>query len=122
IRDDYIGVFLSENESGKSEACDLHEQKVTTVVSEAFMAMAPGQQQIFATLFRKDKKSSEVVFNLRKMITESGASERTITRLLKISEKFENDVRKLALDPASKDLFTDIVKRICLLPAEASEE
>ena len=69
IRDDYIGVFLSENESGKSEACDLHEQKVTTVVSEAFMAMAPGQQQIFATLFRKDKKSSEVVFNLRKMIT-----------------------------------------------------
>ncbi|MBN2771478.1 MAG: polyprenyl synthetase family protein [Spirochaetes bacterium] len=122
IRDDYIGVFSSEGESGKSEACDLHEQKVTTVIAEAFLKMNPDQQQIFSTLFRIEKKNSEVVFNLRKLIIQSGAPDSIRIRLQNIFEKFENDVRKLALEPETKELFVNIVKKICLLPVAVSEE
>ncbi|MDA3900807.1 MAG: polyprenyl synthetase family protein [Spirochaetes bacterium] len=122
IRDDYIGIFSSEDDSGKSAAVDLHECKVTTIIADAAALMKESEKNEFADLFFKMEKTESDIILLRKLITKTGILQKIDKRLTNTASNFKNGIEALDVSEEYKGYFLQIVKQVCMLPLKISGE
>ena len=76
LRDDVLGVFGDERETGKPSGDDLREGKRTVLVAFAREALAPSARRIVDELIGDPDLDADQIASLQRTITDTGALDR----------------------------------------------
>ncbi|KJJ86080.1 polyprenyl synthetase [Candidatus Omnitrophus magneticus] len=74
ILDDFLDIFMTEEETGKSKFQDFSEKKKTFLAWKTYHSLKGRDKKIFFNLFEKDDKSIEACEKIKDMIIKSGAA------------------------------------------------
>ncbi len=72
-RDDILGTFETDNNTGKSSESDIQEGKFTLLIRETIGGLNSKEKADFSKLFMKRKKSKRDIKRIRAYITATGA-------------------------------------------------
>jgi geranylgeranyl diphosphate synthase type I len=72
-RDDYLGMFGEEDDTGKPSDSDIVEGKATFLISGALRILEGGERRRFMRTATKKKKGGRDIERIRKMIRTSGS-------------------------------------------------
>lgn len=73
LRDDVLGVFGDQNQTGKSSSSDLTEEKFTLLIKKTLERLERKDSSYFISIFQKKQKSDNDIVSLRTFIQNSGA-------------------------------------------------
>ena len=99
--DDLLGVFGSEDVTGKSALNDLREAKHTLLIEEFKRRANQEQQQQFEELFGNKSLTQDTAHTLRNLIVESGAKQ-AVDELI---DRYSHDARHILAEIAMPDIF-----------------
>lgn len=118
IRDDVLGVFGDEKETGKSADSDIQEGKFTLLVQSTLQKLSDQEQNRFLEILNSENKTGEQTAFIRNSILESGAVDETIERHMELVEKAEEKLENLRLKESSRNVLRGIVEVIAHIPAD----
>lgn len=118
IRDDMLGVFGVEKDTGKSVDTDIHEGKFTLLIQNTLQRLSEKEQDEFLnTLLSADKSNSSVSY-IRKTILECGAVDDTLSRHIELIEEAQEKLDKLRLNEKSRNVLRGVIEVVSNVPAE----
>lgn len=97
LQDDLLGVFGSEEETGKSASSDIQEGKITLLYLTALERSDEGQKETLMNHYGKENLSLEQIEKVRSVFLESGAKlycEAESLRLINLAKK---EIEKIGL-------------------------
>jgi geranylgeranyl diphosphate synthase type I len=112
IRDDLLGIFGIEKDTGKPNDSDILEGKVTLPVQNTILKLAGKERKQFIKLFLKIEKSKKDVGFIRNRIKDSGALDDTIEYHKKLIGDSYNLLDNLAMKRYNKDVMVGIIETI----------
>ncbi len=109
LRDDLIGVFGDEAETGKSTAGDIREGKYTYMIEQFYM-LANGEQRIyFDEHFGDPTINEEGLAHIRELLRITGAIERAERAIATHEATARKALSRLTIDPAYEEQFNDLI-------------
>ena len=112
VRDDLLGIFGIEKDTGKPNDSDILEGKITLPVQNTILKLADKEREQFIKLFLKIEKSKEDVGFIRDKIKDSGALEDTIKYYEKLTRDSYNLLDNLAMKRYNKDVMLGVIGAI----------
>jgi geranylgeranyl diphosphate synthase, type I len=107
LRDDILGIYGDEQKLGKPIGSDFREGKRTLIVKYAYEASDTNTRKYFKSLLGKSDLNQDEISILKKLVTDSGATER-------VEQKSENLIEtsrtalKILPDSKFKQILIDI--------------
>ncbi len=115
IRDDLLGVFGAETETGKPSDSDLAEGKMTLLIQNAIDAFDSRGKEAFLKLFLSPRKTEAGVKKMRRLIVESGAHEKTAAEHDRLIEEAAAALPSLSLSKKAVPVFQGLVGAVASL-------
>ncbi len=112
VRDDLLGVFGIESDTGKPNDSDIREGKFTLLVQNAASNLQGNEREKFTKCFLKAEKSAGDVEFIRKSIIESGAMDQTINRHRELIEESKLKLGELAITGRSRDVLCGVIESV----------
>ncbi|MCL1864985.1 MAG: polyprenyl synthetase family protein [Spirochaetes bacterium] len=112
VRDDLLGIFGIEKDTGKPNDSDILEGKITLPVQNTILKLSDREREQFIKLFLKLKKSKEDVEFIRKSIRDSGALEDTMKLHAKLIDDSYNLLDNLLMKRYNKDVIAGIIESV----------
>lgn len=75
LRDDWLGIFGSPEESGKSNLDDIHEGKNTFLVQETLERCTEGQRKTLLEIIGNEQATADDLSIVKEVMTQTGAVE-----------------------------------------------
>ena len=100
LRDDVLGVFGDEADTGKTITGDIREGKRTYMVEQFYELASDTQKANFGQLFGKSDISDEEAEQVRGLLIESGALDRTEQAIARYTEGARSALNHLDVDRA----------------------
>lgn len=116
VRDDLLGVFGVEGDTGKPNDSDIKEGKFTLLVQNAVANLQGSERSEFTARFLKTEKTELDVEYIRSMIIDSGAMNDTITRHRELIDEAKLKLDELALTGRSRDVLAGVIESIEDIP------
>lgn len=113
LRDDLLGVFGDELQTGKSTDSDIKEGKQTLLIKEFYAAATETQQQEFSRLFGHQDISAEATQRIKTLLIESGAKRAVEVQIDAFQEYAQTLVASLDIDPWHRHAFGLLID-LCL--------
>lgn len=117
LRDDLLGVFGDEAETGKSTDGDLRQGKHTLLIQEFQKRATLTQNDEFFMLFGHADASVKAIERMKALLTETGAKEAIETLITSYQEHTHTLVAALKIDDAHKTAFDNLID-MCLKRAK----
>jgi geranylgeranyl diphosphate synthase, type I len=108
IQDDILGIFGSENKTGKPVCSDIRQGKYTILVAKAFEKADLKQKKIMANCLGNKNLSKKDVNKFRKVIIESGSLDFAKNLSLELVSKAKKELEKIRMNPEAKKFLCDI--------------
>ncbi|MFA5519710.1 MAG: polyprenyl synthetase family protein, partial [Spirochaetota bacterium] len=118
IRDDMLGVFGVEKNTGKAVDTDIHEGKFTLLIQNTLQRLAEKDQDEFLNMLLSENKSDSSVSYIKKTILDCGAVDDTLNRHFELLEEAEEKLDKLRLNEKSRNVLRGVIEVISHVPAE----
>jgi len=118
IRDDVLGVFGVEKETGKTVDSDIEEGKFTLLVQSTLQKLTSPAQEEFLKILLCEKKSKSQVAFIRKSIIDSGAADDTLVRHMELIAEAEAKLEKLRLNESARNVLRGVIQVIGHIPAD----
>ncbi|MBP7737322.1 MAG: polyprenyl synthetase family protein [Spirochaetes bacterium] len=115
IRDDILGVFGKENDTGKPADTDIVEGKITILISNAAESLRGKDHDLFISLFTKKRKQKRDVAIIRKMIERSGSLDSARERLWEFVEQSRWRLADLSVSAEYHEVLHGLVDMIAVL-------
>ncbi|MFW5862349.1 MAG: polyprenyl synthetase family protein [Spirochaetota bacterium] len=112
VRDDIIGVFGKQDETGKPVDSDLREGKYTLLVRYAYQLLDEKRKQRLAELFCAEEKTESGLQELRSLIRVSGSLERARDDLVRYTGLAEKELQSLSASSRCLEFLQEIIERI----------
>lgn len=112
VRDDILGLFGTEASLGKSADSDLQEGKLTLLVQHALGVMDGAARQRFLRLFQKREKTAGDIAALRGMIGETGAKERALQELSRLTGEARTALAGLAMAQQYREVLAGLIELV----------
>lgn len=112
VRDDILGVFGREEETGKPGDSDIIEGKITLLVHFTVNSLAGPEKEKFLSVFRLNKKGRGHVKFIRGMMKTSGALEKSLELHGDLIEKSVAKLETLKMKKENRDVLTGIINAI----------
>jgi geranylgeranyl diphosphate synthase type II len=113
LRDDLLGVFGDETQTGKSTDSDIKEGKRTLLI-EAFTTYATAvQQSEFSSLFGRQDISRKEIDRVKTLLIESGAKDTIEIQINALQEYTHALLESLDIDVAHRQAFGMLID-LCL--------
>ncbi len=112
VRDDIIGVFGKQDETGKPIDSDLREGKYTLLVRYAYQLLDEKRKQRLEKLFCAEEKTGSAVEELRALIRVSGALQRARDDLARYTASAEKELQLLSAGNRCLEFLREIVVMI----------
>jgi len=106
LRDDLLGTFGTEAETGKPVGNDLRAGKRTAIIAEADRLLDDAGRRARDAVFGKPDASKEAVAEVTKALEECGARAAIERRLERLCEEAEAFAHKLPLSPTARKMLT----------------
>ncbi|HQO39751.1 MAG TPA: polyprenyl synthetase family protein [Spirochaetota bacterium] len=116
VRDDLLGVFGVEGDTGKPNDSDIKEGKFTLLVQNAVASLQGSERAEFTARFLKPEKSELDVEYIRSMIIDSGAMNDTITRHRELIDEARIKLDELALTGRSREVLCGVIESVEDIP------
>ncbi len=106
LRDDVLGVFGSERETGKPVGNDLREGKQTALVQHALEHLAPADVTALRAVLGQRDASDDDVLRARSLIEASGALRAAEAEIAALRERCLDALRGAPLRPRGAELLS----------------
>jgi geranylgeranyl diphosphate synthase type I len=116
IRDDLLGVFGIEKDTGKPNDSDIMEGKLTLLVQNTILKLSEDERKKFTAIFLNSGKSKDDVIFIRECIKETGALEETIQRHGELIDEACNLLDDLVMKKANKDIMRGVIESVEDIP------
>lgn len=110
LRDDVLGVFGDESETGKPSGDDLREGKRTVLIAYAREALAPSARRIVDELVGDPLLDAGQIASLQRMIVETAALERVEALIADYAKQAERALNGARLDNAAVSSLRDLAR------------
>lgn len=118
IRDDILGVFGIEKETGKPVDSDIYEGKFTLLVQNTLQRLSEKEQKEFLDLLLSSEKESSHVDYIRKKILESGSVDDTLGRHGELVAEAREKLEKLRLNEKAANVLRGVIEAVADIPAD----
>ncbi len=112
VRDDILGVFGRERDTGKPEDSDIIEGKITLLVHFTVNSIKGAEREKFLSLFTMVKKRKREIAFIRGMIDKSGALEKSMELHGRLVETSAARLTSLKMRSVNRDILTGIIDAI----------
>jgi len=112
MRDDIIGVFGSEEDSGKSASSDIEEGKYTVLVQKAIEKLPDTEKNHFISLFNSKQKDTKDILRIKEYIQKSGATEEVQDIIAKHINDAEMIIPQLNCNTMMKQYMLEFIKSL----------
>jgi len=116
VRDDLLGVFGIEKDTGKPNDSDILEGKLTLLIQNTIIKLPESDRTRFTEIFLKSVKSAEDVEIIREYIRECGALEETIQQHRLLIDEAYNLLDELVIKKYNKDVLRGVVESVEDIP------
>jgi geranylgeranyl diphosphate synthase type I len=110
IRDDLLGVFGIEKDTGKPNDSDIMEGKLTLLVQNTILKLSEDDRKKFTGIFLSSIKSLDDVKFVRGCIKETGALEETIERHRELVDEAYNLLDDLVMKTDNKYIMRGVIE------------
>ncbi len=111
IKDDIIGMFTEQKQSGKSSLTDLQEAKKTLLIWHAYN-ISSKNKQIIKKILNKNKVKKSDLLQMRKLLIQSGSLAYAKREIVKLNTKVETFLNKSRMDKRYKKILKDLTNKI----------
>lgn len=109
LQDDILGIFGTEDQTGKSVSSDIREGKRTYLI-ETFFSLASGEDKaLFVTTFGNPEASDAAVAHIRALLESSGAKAAVQNEITLQADRATQYLSSMQLDPKYHAAFTDLI-------------
>ena len=112
VRDDLLGIFGIEKNTGKPNDSDILEGKITLPVQNTILKLAGKEREQFIKLFLKIGKSKADVGFIREKIKTSGALDDTLKYHAELIGDSYNLLDNLVMKRYNKDVMLGIIQAV----------
>ena len=116
VRDDMLGVFGIEKDTGKPNDSDIIESKLTLLVQNTILKLSDSHRVRFTNIFLGSDKSADDIEFVRCCIKESGALEETIQRHRELIDDSYILLDELVMKKSNKDIMRGVIESIEDIP------
>ncbi len=116
VRDDLLGVFGVEGDTGKPNDSDIKEGKFTLLIQNAVANLQGSERSEFTARFLKPEKSELDIEYIRSMIIDSGAMNDTISRHRELIDEAKLKLDELAITGRSRDVLCGVIESVEDIP------
>ncbi len=109
LRDDIIGVFGDEAETGKTTTGDIREGKRTYMIEQFCLLANEDQRVVFDSYFGDHSISTDEVLQIRELLLASGALEKTEQAIIDYEAKARDALKKLTINPAYQEQLNELI-------------
>jgi len=112
VRDDLLGVFGVEKETGKPNDSDIKEGKYTLLMQNTLERISGSLRDDFSSCFLKAEKSDRDVEFIRNTVMESGAMESTLGRHRELIDESRARLGDLAITGRSREVLLGVIESV----------
>ena len=112
LRDDLLGVFGSETETGKPVGDDLREGKRTVLLAYAYESASPSQQAHFDSMIGQSSLNPDEIAQLQQEIIETGAVEKLEALITSLTEESLQSLKAAPIESSARALLEDVAIRV----------
>jgi len=116
IRDDILGVFGIESDTGKPNDSDIQEGKFTLLVHNTMQKLDEAELPEFASTLLSGHKSDADVEYIRDAIRRSGALDETISRHGKLIDEAESKLDELRIGRYNREVLRGVIDAVADIP------
>ncbi len=116
IRDDILGVFGVESDTGKPNDSDILEGKFTLLVHNTMQKLDEAELENFKSVLLSRSKSPDEVRFIRETIKSSGALDETIGRHEKLLLEAEDKLDQLRIKKYSREVLRGVIEAVGDIP------
>jgi len=116
IRDDILGVFGIESDTGKPNDSDIQEGKFTLLVHNTMQKLDEEELPEFASILLSGNKSDADVEYIRDAIRRSGALDETISRHGKLIDEAESKLDELRIGRYNREVLRGVIDAVADIP------
>lgn len=116
IRDDLLGVFGIEKDTGKPNDSDILEGKMTFLVQNTVLKLPDREKDRFIRIFLHDKKTVRDVEYIRNAVFECGALQDTMERHRELIDESYELLDSLIMKKHNKDVMRGIIESVEDIP------
>lgn len=100
LRDDVLGIFGNEDETGKTNTGDIREGKRTYMIEQFYELASDDHKQEFDQFFGKNDISNEQARRVRQLLIASHALEATEQAITRYTQKARATISAMGVEPA----------------------
>jgi geranylgeranyl diphosphate synthase type I len=112
MRDDIIGVFGNEKDTGKSAISDIEEGKYTVLVQKTMELLNNTNKSRFMGVFSKRQKSERDILAIKEYIKKSGAVEEVQQLITEHMNKAKGIIPQLQCNEKMKNCMLDFIESL----------
>ena len=116
VRDDLLGVFGVEKDTGKPNDSDILEGKLTLLVQNTILKLSESDRTRFTGIFLSSEKTSDDIEFVRGCIRDSGALEETLQRHRELIDASYNLLDELVMKSSNKDIMRGVIESVEDIP------
>jgi len=116
VRDDLLGVFGIEKDTGKPNDSDIIESKLTLLVQNTILKLTGDDRDKFTNIFLSSEKSASDIEFVRECIKTSGALDDTIQRHRELIDVSYALVDDLVMKRNNKDIMRGVIEAVEDIP------
>lgn len=116
VRDDLLGVFGVEKDTGKPNDSDIMESKLTLLVQNTILKLSETDREKFTAVFLGSEKSLSDIEFIRDSIRNSGALDETISRHRELIDESYSLLDELVMKKYNKDVLRGVIESVEDLP------
>jgi len=105
IKDDILGIFGQEKDTGKDSLSDLKEAKKTILIWHAFRNSSPKNKKLIRKILSQDKIIKDELFRMRRIMKEAGSLEYAKKEILSLMQT----AQKLIVSSKIKKTYRDFL-------------
>lgn len=112
LRDDVIGVFGNEAETGKSTSGDIREGKRTYMVEQFYALASIDQRNRFDAYFGHQSLTDEECEEARALLRDSGALDKTEQTIAAYEAEARKAMATLSINPLYQDQLDELIHAV----------
>ncbi|MFH0855602.1 MAG: polyprenyl synthetase family protein [Candidatus Omnitrophota bacterium] len=112
IKDDIIGTFSRDKETGKSNLTDIAEAKKTLLIWHAYNHSDKNRQEIIRKVFSEKNTGNKELLEIREVIAGSGSLEFAKKEIKRLVNQAENSIKSLKMRKDSHKALAGFTQKI----------